>query len=213
MQIFWYGQACFKILSQDLVLITDPYSRKIGLTPPRVKANFVTVSHNHLSHNNIETIRGNPIVFNGPGEYETKNLRCTGISTFHDKNEGRKLGPNVVYIIELEKIKICHLGDLGHLPSSQQIEKINGIDILMVPVGETNMISIKEAISLINELEPRIVIPMHYKLKGLKRKLSSLSKFCTEWGVKETKPEEKLVIKKKNLPQEEIETVILKNHG
>lgn len=210
MRIFWHGQACFKILGKDVILITDPFHKKIGLVPPRIKADIVTVSHNHPSHSNVASVRGNPKVIFGPGEYEIKKVNISGISTFHDRQEGKKLGLNTVYVIEIEDIKICHLGDIGHVLTDAQLDQINGVDILMIPTGQTNQISIKEAIQIINEIEPKIVIPMHYKIPGLKATLSSLNKFCDEMGLGKKEVWDKLRIKKKDLPKEETKVVILK---
>lgn len=209
MHISWYGQSCFKILGKDVVLITDPPNKKIGINSPRTRADIVTISHNHISHNNTEQIKDKPKIIDTPGEFNVKGVNIYGIPTFHDKNEGQKLGPNNVFVIEIEKIKLCHLGDLGHKLSDSQLNMIDGIDILMVPVGETNLISMKEVIETINAIEPKIIIPMHYKIIGLKNKLSSLNKFCEEMSLKSKKAVPKLSIKYKDLPKTESEVVIL----
>ncbi|MBU4143035.1 MBL fold metallo-hydrolase, partial [Patescibacteria group bacterium] len=136
MVITWYGQSCFKIQSGEIVIFTDPFDKEIGLTPPRGQANIVTVSHNHLDHNNCEALTGESLVVKGPGEYESGGVEINGIFSFHDDKEGKERGVNTIYAIEIEGIKICHLGDLGQSKlTAEQVEKINGIDILMIPVG------------------------------------------------------------------------------
>jgi len=209
MHISWHGQSCFKLQGKDVVLITDPPSKKVGVSSPRTKADIVTISHNHLSHNSLDNIKEDPKIIDTPGEYNIKGINIYGIPSFHDKQEGEKLGPNTIFLIKMEKIKLCHLGDLGHKLSASQIEMIDGVDILMLPVGETNLISIKEAIEIINVIEPKITIPMHYGVKGLENKLSPLSKFREEMGLKSKVAIPKLVVKYKDLPTTDSEVVIL----
>lgn len=209
MHISWHGQSCFKIQGKDATLITDPPNKKVGIKSPSTKADIVTISHNHLSHNNIDKIKEGPEIINTPGEYNVKGVNVYGIASFHDKKEGEKLGPNNIFVVEMDKIKICHLGDLGHKLTNEQVEMIDGIDILMIPVGETNLIDIKEVVEIINSIEPKIIIPMHYDIKGLQNKLSPLSKFCKEMSLKSNKALPKLSIKYKNLPTTETEIKIL----
>lgn len=214
MHIYWYGHSCFKIQTGETVIFTDPYQKEIGLTPPRTKANIVTVSHNHKGHNNIEAVADeNTLVLTSPGEYESRGIEICGTPSFHDNQEGKKAGPNTIFVFQIEEMRLCHLGDLGQALDEKQLEKINGVDILLLPVGETNTTSCKEAVKLIYEIEPRIVIPMHYKIKGLKYKISEIDRFCKEMGVKKNNALDKLLIKKKLLPTEEIQTIILKNLG
>lgn len=209
MHISWHGQSCFKIQGKDVILVTDPPNKKVGINSPRTKADVVTISHNHLSHNNLEKIKEKPKIINTPGEYNIKGINIYGILSFHDKHEGAKLGSNNIFVIEMDKIKICHLGDLGHKLSNTQIEMVDGVDILMIPVGEANLISIKEVVEIINAIEPKIIIPMHYSVEGLKNKLSPLSKFSKEMSLKSKKAIPKLVIKHKDLPTTESEIIIL----
>lgn len=209
MHIIWHGQSCFKIQGKEAILITDPFGKETGLKPIRSHADIITISHNHPSHNNWQTIKDSPKIILGPGEYDIKKVNILGISSFHDKKEGGKFGLNTIYLIEMDGIRICHLGDLGHKLSDTQLDQIDGVDILMIPVGETNLISVREAIEIINEIEPKIVIPMHYKIPRLKAKLAKLEKFCNEMGVKAKNTIPKLTIKQKDLPKEEQEVIIL----
>ncbi|MEW6407269.1 MAG: MBL fold metallo-hydrolase [Patescibacteria group bacterium] len=214
MHIFWYGQSCFKIQTNNTIIFTDPYQKEIGLTPPRTKANIVTVSHQHEDHNNVEAVADeNTLVITTPGEYESKGVEICGIPSFHDSQEGKKSGANIIFIFETEGIRVCHLGDLGHLLTDEQLEKINGVDILFLPVGEGYTISVKETIKIVSQIEPKIIIPMHYKIRGLKYKLSEVDKFCKETGVKKNNLLDKFLAKKKNLPTEETQIIILKNLG
>jgi len=214
MNIIWYGQSCFKIQSKDIVLITDPFDKKIGLRPPFGSADIVTISHNHYDHNNFQVIKNNPFIIDSAGEYEIKKVTIKGIDSYHDNQEGKERGRNIIYVTEMEGIKICHLGDFGQdALINGQLEKIGQIDILFIPVGGVFTIDWKLASSIISQIEPRIIIPMHYKISGVKGellKLDTVDKFCKERGVSSKEAVNKFSIKKKDLPQEGSETVIMK---
>lgn len=211
MVITWYGQSCFKIQSGETVLFTDPFAKEIGLTPPRAQANIVTISHNHFDHNNSEALTGEPLVIEGPGEYESKGVDIKGILSFHDDKEGKERGTNTIYVIEIEGMKICHLGDLGQAKlTAQQVERIDGVDILMIPVGGTNTIDEEMAAEIINQIEPRIVIPMHYKIPGLTSKIEGVDAFLKEMGVAKKETVDKLTLKKKDLPEGDMQVVVMR---
>jgi L-ascorbate metabolism protein UlaG (beta-lactamase superfamily) len=213
MTISWLGQSCFKIVGKDVSLLTDPYGAMTGLKMPRTSADIVTVSHDHEDHNNIEAVRGEdgkePFLITRPGEYEVKGVFVYGIPFWHDKEEGKERGESVAYRIEMEGISIAHLGDLGHTLNEEQVAKLDGVDILLIPVGGKWTIGAREAAEIINEIEPRIVIPMHYKIPGLKIDLEAVDKFLKEMGASRAEHMPKLKITKKDLPQEETKTIIL----
>ncbi len=212
MVITWYGQSCFKIQSGDTVLITDPFDKAIGLMPPRGQVNVVTISHQHYDHNNIESLASaNPFIIEGPGEYEVKGINILGIQTHHDAKEGKERGNNTTYLIEMESIKICHLGDLGQEKlTNEQLELLDGVDILMIPVGGIYTLDGEGAADIINQIEPKIVIPMHYKIKELTIKIDGVEEFLKEMGVAKKEAVDKLTIKKKELPEEDTEVVVMK---
>jgi len=217
MNITWYCQSCFKLQSKDIVLITDPFDKKIGLKPPFGAADIVTISHNHYDHNNSQVIKGEPFIVDGEGEYEIKKVSIRGIESCHDNNKGADRGFNIIYVIEMEDISICHLGDLGQETlASNQLEKIGRVDILFIPIGGVFTIDWKSANNIISQIDPRIIIPMHYKIPGgigdLK-KLDDKEKFCKEHGIQSNDIVEKFSIKKKELPQEDVKVVILKPVG
>lgn len=210
MYITWLGQSCFKIQGKETTLVTDPYGLKHGLKLPKITAEIVTVSHDHDDHNNAKAVLGQPFIISGPGEYEIKSVFIQGILSYHDKKEGKERGLNTIYLIELEGISIAHLGDLGHLLADKDLEKLEGVDILMIPVGGTYTLNAKEASETISQIEPRIIIPMHYKIPGLKLPIDSLNKFCQEMGVAQSAIQDRLRISLKELPQEETKVVLLK---
>lgn len=214
MNIVWYGQSCFRIQSKDVTLVTDPFDKKIGLRPPFGAANIVTISHDHIDHNNHEVLKGEYSVVDSAGEYEIDKVVIKGIDSFHDNSEGKERGPNVIYKIEMEDLKICHLGDFGQANFlNGQLEKIGQVDILFIPIGGVGTIDWKTAQDIINEIEPRIVIPMHFKIKGLAgefSKLDTAEKFCKENGVSLNEAVDKLSLKKKELPQDEAKVILMK---
>ena len=216
MQIFWHGQAFFQIIAkrgkeEKLTIAIDPFSGEIGLRVPSVQADILLISHDHRDHNNVKAIKGTPFLINGPGEYEIKGTFIQGIPAYHDKSQGKERGRVTIYTIEAEGMRLCHLGDLGQKEfTSEQIEKIGDCDILMVPVGAVYTISGAEAVKIISQIEPKIVIPMHYHLPKLKLKLESLDKFLKAMGKKDIAPESKLLIKEKDLQTGETKTIILK---
>jgi len=228
MQIIWHGQSFFQILvskgKESIVKIAvDPYDEQIGLKPPVLEADILLITHNHYDHNNVKTIKGAPFLISGPGEYEIKDVFIQGIPSFHDNTQGNEKGENTIYTLEAEGIKICHLGDLGQKElTDEQLEKIGEVDILLIPVGGVYTISAKEATKVISQIEPKILIPMHYHIPysgrrpdgsyrpKLKIKLDALDKFLKMMGVKTPEVSKKLSLSQKNLPTEGMKIIILK---
>lgn len=214
MKITWHGQSCFRLLVKSnnggkITLLIDPYDKKIGLTPPRGAADIVLITHDHPDHNNLETVSNTPFIINGPGEYDVKGVYIKGIYSYHDNSKGTERGANTIYVIEVEDLKICHLGDLGQKElADTQLEKIGEIDILMVPVGGTFTINSEEAVKIINQIEPSIVIPMHYKIPGITIKLDEVKDFLKEIGLQPETTEE-INVKKLDLG-EDMKVMVLK---
>lgn len=212
MQIQWLGQSCFKIQTktkeQEVTVVTDPFADSIGLKMPKFQADMVTISHDHDDHNNIEAIRGEPFVVTNPGEYETKGVFVYGLPAWHDEENGKKRGAVTMYKINSEDINILHLSDLGHSLSDEQIEKIGEVDILLIPVGGEVTLSNQKITEMISEIEPRIVIPMHYQLPGLKMKLNDVNSFIRSSGLP-SETIDKLKISKKDLIGEGTKIIIL----
>lgn len=210
MTINWYGQACFRLESKGISILIDPFPKEIGLRPPRLNDNIYLVTHEHYDHNNIDNASAESFVVRGPGEYEKSGVYIEGIKSFHDNVDGKQRGLNTIYIIRLDDLRICHLGDLGqHELTDEQVEAVDEVDVLMVPVGGVYTIDGSQAVKIINQIEPKIIIPMHYKVVGLTIDLEGPQKFLKEIGIK---PEEveTLKIAKKNLPTEEIKLLMFK---
>jgi L-ascorbate metabolism protein UlaG (beta-lactamase superfamily) len=200
MDITWLGHSCFKIKGSHATVITDPYSPDLGYKLGKPSARIVTVSHQHPGHSYVQGIGGQPKVVNRPGEYEISGVLIIGIATFHDGERGKKRGKNTVYLMEIDEISVCHLGDLGHVLSAEQVEEIDNVDVLLLPVGGVSTINAPMAAEVVRQLEPKAVIPMHYKTPALGLELEPVDRFLKEIGAKQVEPLPKLSLTKSNLP-------------
>jgi L-ascorbate metabolism protein UlaG (beta-lactamase superfamily) len=216
MQIYWLGQSCFRIDSaknkqETAKIVINPFSEEIGLKLPLLEADILLISRDHYDHNNIGRVKGNPFLIQEPGEYEIKDVFVRAIPVLHDDSQEGERDKNIIFTIETEELKLCHLGDLVQKRlKDEQIEKIGSVDILMIPVGGHYTIDGHEAQGIIAQIEPKIVIPMHYFLPRLKIKLEGLEKFLKVMGrEKVVETEKKLKIQKKDLPTKETEIVVL----
>ncbi len=224
-KISWRGQSCFEISvsnskDHEANIIIDPFDEEIGLRVPNLSGDVLLITHNHHDHNNVKAVKPDPFIIKGPGEYEVKGVFVQGILSSHDEKEGKDLpsvkagkGKNTIYTIEAEDMKFCHLGDLGQKElTSEQLDKIGTVDVLMIPVGgEGYTISSVEAMKIVSQIEPKIVIPMHYEIPKLKIKLDPVEKFLKAMG-KNTGavvPQEKFLAKESTMPKEGTEVVVL----
>ena len=210
MEIRYLGHSSFLIQTKSVNIVCDPYGADLGLKfPSGVKADIVTISHDHYDHNNLKDISGNPYIIKEPGEFEIKGVNIFGVSSFHDNNEGKDHGMNTMFLIEVEGVTICHLGDLGQALSTNQINELDGVDVLLIPVGGTYTLNAKEAEEVILQIEPKIVIPMHYGVPGLKENLSPVADFLKEMGKENIEVQNKLTIKSSLDLSEETQIVVL----
>lgn len=213
MNIVWYGQSCFKIQGKDIALVTDPFDKETGLKPPSGTADIVTISHEHFDHSNRDAIKGEPFVIDGPGEYEIKKVMVRGIESYHNMEKGAERGMNTIFTIIMDDIRICHLGDLGQKSlEADQLKAIGEVDVLFVPVGGFFTINSKEADAVISQIEPRIIVPMHYRIEGVKgdlTKLDDIKSFCQDHNLDPKGTVSKISIKKKDLPEEEPQYIVM----
>lgn len=169
MKLKWLGHASFLITSNEgYKIITDPYqSGSFGGTlrygPIKETADVVTVSHNHVDHGYTRGISGKPQIVSRTGTYPIDNITIKGIATAHDAQGGNLRGENVVFVINVDDLAVCHLGDLGHLLSDDQLTQIAPVNVLLIPVGGTFTIDAEEATTLMEKMNPKITIPMHYR--------------------------------------------------
>jgi L-ascorbate metabolism protein UlaG (beta-lactamase superfamily) len=160
----------------------------------------VTLSHFHPGHSYIEGVANEPKQIKSPGEYEIGGTFITGVATFHDNKKGELKGKNTIYVIEMDGITLCHLGDLGHPLSPHLVEELGDVDILFLPVGEVSTIPVDTAVEIVRQLEPPIVIPMHYKTEAFTGNLSLVGKFLDKMRIRELEAKPKLSITSSSLP-------------
>jgi L-ascorbate metabolism protein UlaG (beta-lactamase superfamily) len=226
--------------NSQIKIVIDPFSEELGLKIPKLEDDIVLMTHNHYSHNSVKAVSGNPstgpgqapFLISGPGEYEIRNVFIQGIasstgvladngaedkirrkqtSSIYVDRKGKEHVENIIYTIETEDLKLCHLGNLIQKElTEEQLEEIGDIDILMIPIGGAGTISAKEALRIMAQIEPKITIPMYYALPKLKIKLDGLDKFLKPLGIKSITPEPKLTIKQKDISVEEAKVVVLK---
>lgn len=206
MQITWHGQYAVKIVSKDEVIILDPYSPEVGLPPFRSKATLVGLtnpSEKTMSH--ISGVQGEPLVLATPGEYSVRGFTLHALG-WHDANGNERN----LQLWNIEDVCLLHVGALDRDLTDEELQILErvGIDILLLPVGGGSGLALKQALNLMTTVEPRIVIPIHYRLPGLKEELEPVDKFAKELGVT-VSPIDKFTVKANKLPPDEMETVIL----
>jgi L-ascorbate metabolism protein UlaG (beta-lactamase superfamily) len=200
MEITWLGHSCFLIRGKEKTILTDPCHPDLGYSLGDPEADIVTVSHFHRGHSYVEGVGNAPRQIRSPGEYEIGGTFITGVASFHDDKKGEVRGRNTIYIIEMDDITLCHLGDLGHPLDSHLVEEIGDIGILFLPVGEVSTIPIDTAMEIVRQLEPPIVIPMHYKTEVFTGNLSPVDKFLDAMRIREPEARPKLSITSSSLP-------------
>ncbi len=218
MDIYWLGQACIKLKGKNATILIDPYDpQMVGLKLPKdMSADMVLITHDHQDHNFSSVTTGikteKPMVFSDPGEYEVAGVVVTGVSSFHDNSEGSERGVNTIFQLMFDRLNMVHLGDLGqHELTETQIAQIGEVDILFVPVGGKYTIDGKAAGAIVSQLEPKIIIPIHYKIEGLKFELDGVEQFLKEMGAEGVIPQPKLSITKDKLPEEPLVVVLAKS--
>jgi L-ascorbate metabolism protein UlaG (beta-lactamase superfamily) len=205
MDLTWLGHSCFRLRGKDATLLTDPPAPSTGYALGRLTADIVTLSHHHAGHDYIKVVGGEPKVVDGPGEYEIQQILITGVQTYHDRERGKRLGRNTAYLITLDDVHFCHLGDLGDVLDERAQEALNGADVLLVPVGGGNALDAEQAVEVIAQIEPRLIVPMHYRTPAYKpngAELDPVEKFCHEMGVEVAEPLPKVAITRATLPTE-----------
>jgi len=200
MEISWLGHSCFRIKGSHATIITDPYPPTLGYSLGKPTARIVTVSHQHPGHSYVQGVGGEPRLVTGPGEYEISGVLIIGIATFHDGEKGRKRGKNTVYLMQVDEVSVCHLGDLGHVLTAEQVEELGDVDVLLLPVGGVSTINASMAAEVVRQIEPKVVVPMHYKTEALSWELEPVERFLKEIGVEQVASQPKLSFTKSSLP-------------
>jgi len=207
MTIEWFGKTCVRIITHDSTVVIDPIGPKDGLRQPRFSPDLLLLTNPSVD---TSSVSGQPFIIRGPGEYEVKKTFVYGIPVAHDeKGKSNDDGPTTLYFIEAEGISLAHLGSLGNQLGNGELERLEGVDILFIPVGGHSVLSAEKASAVISAVEPRIVIPTQYKIPGHKETLDTVNAFAKEMGVKDSETTEKFKISQKDLPQDNMKIVIL----
>lgn len=214
MQINWHGLSCFEMTAAsvegEVKIVTDPYANETGLRFPRtLEAQVVLVSHNEIDANNLSAIAGSPYVIDMPGEFEVRGVFFFGMSAPLNREEKGKHIVNHLFRIEVEGMHIAHLGAIDRVLTDEELQGLENIDILMVPVGGGRVLSPKLAAEVIAQIEPRVVIPMTFDISNLKEKLESIDVFCKELGACRREEMNKYKVSRKDLPEEDMLIVTL----
>ena len=209
MEIKFYGQACFSITKGGVTVVTDPFSEAIGLKLPGLQADAVTVSHDAPAYNHVAAIDGAPSVFSWPGEYETRGIHFKLIHSFHNHKDDEEQLENNISVLHWDGIRLCHLGAQGTKLTLEQLEQVGEVDILFVPVGGQGCLDAKKAKEVVEQIEPRIVIPMCYDTDGNQLGLSSLEAFLQVMGAKTDEPMVTFKVKRSEFPEDNSKLLVL----
>lgn len=203
LRIRWHGHSCFEI-TNEVTIVTDPHDGKsIGIHPPTVQGDIILVSHDHFDHNSVKTVeKENSTVITDIEERTVSGVKIRGVSAYHDEVKGAKRGKDNIYIFTVDGITFCHLGDLGHVLDEETTKKIGKIDILFIPVGGTYTIDAEAAWEVIKSIQPKIIIPMHYKIEGLSLPIAPVDNFLEKGDYKILKVGNEIDIEKEELPME-----------
>ena len=158
MEILWYGHSCFRLRTRGAIVVTDPCGKGVGYNVPKMRADIVTISHNHFDHNNAAAVQGDPKVIKEAGVREVRGITFRGIMSAH----GFMRGPNIIFCFEVDGVRLCHLGDLARVLTEQQVEEIGEVDVLFIPVGGLTTINAPKARQVCEQLSPLVAIPMQF---------------------------------------------------
>ncbi len=201
MDISWLGHSCFRLRSADLVVVTDPYPVSLGLAPETRPATVVTVSNTHPNHSNAGEVRGAPKVFDSAGEYEYSGVAVRGVMTPLPEGTPPERR-NVAYSIEIDGVNICHLGDITSPLTTRQVDELAPVDVLLLPAGGGCTMALDQALQTMQDLDPKVVIPMHHSIPGVDVPLQGVEDFLGRMGLSEAAPQPRLSVTTSNLGQD-----------
>jgi L-ascorbate metabolism protein UlaG (beta-lactamase superfamily) len=202
MELTWIGHSCFRLRGRDLTLLTDPVAPGLGYAGARLEADVVTVSHDEPNHSAVSAVAGTPYVVRGPGEYELRGAMITGVATPRRPGEGRDVPRNTAYVFELDDVSVCHLGDLTSPLTADQVAVVKDADVLLVPVGGHCTIDAAQAAEVVAQVEPKLVVPMHYRTPAAALDLDPVDRFCREMGTADPQPQSRLNVTRGSLPDQ-----------
>jgi L-ascorbate metabolism protein UlaG (beta-lactamase superfamily) len=208
MEIYWLGHGCFRLRGRDATVLLDPCPPSTGYKIGRVPADLVTISRNHPESNHRDAAQNEPKFVERPGEFEIAGVMVTGIAT-DEKDRDDGYSRNIAYVVDIDDIRVCHLGDLQQVPTGDEVEELSA-DILLLPVGGGRVLDAEKAAEIVSLLEPKIVIPMLYKTEATNGEFETVDRFIKEMGVETKTPEQRLNISKSGLPSDT--TLIILNY-
>ncbi len=216
MEITYFGLNSVRLRGREAAVLIDPYDPKLGLSPVRLNVQVVVLTHDDPTHFSMQGLGNEYHLVSGAGEFEIKGIALHGIQTYHDRKKGAERGKNTVFVIEVDDLRVCHLGHLGHALDEAQLDAIGSkVDVLCVPVGDGSHINATEATEIVNQIEPKLVVPISYKLPGLSllaQNLEGVEKFAKEMGATDLTPQPKLQLTS-SPTTEETKLVILEARG
>lgn len=211
MDITWLGHSCFRLHDADMVVVTDPYPASIGLRVDNRPASVVTVSNSHPNHSHSETIEGGPKIFAAPGEYEYNGVTVRGVMT--PLAEGQPIEErSVAFTIDIGNINICHLGDISMPLNTHLIDELKPVDVVLVPTGGHCTLDVDQVYQTLQDLDAKVVIPMHYKTPGVNVEVDPIDNFVRRMGLDEVQPQPRLVVTTASLGTD-MRVVVMTNQG
>lgn len=216
MNIQYYGDYCFKITTkpngratEDVIIVTDVPEKGLGLRAPQGESDIVLLSHQSFEAEELAVVKGEPVKIFAPGEYSAKGVAIMGFQSARDTDGGAQRGQNTIFLFETEEMRLCFLGALGDEPAADVIERLSGVDVLFVPVGGEDTLPVNAIDELVRKIEPKTVIPMHYKIAGMTTSLPDEKPFCKVMGNCPKETLAKWNVKKKDLEGKNLEVVLL----
>lgn len=201
MKIKWLGHSAFVLTSDaGTRVLTDPYkSAMVGYGPIKEEVEVVTISHDHDDHNCLDGLPSGHEDVTAAGKHNVAGLDITSVKTFHDSHQGKERGRNIVHIVTMDGIRVAHLGDLGHVLSDDELKAIGKVDVVLIPVGGHFTIEPKDAMAVVRQLRPSVVIPMHFKTPRLAFPIKQVEDFLSLAGKHERPGKSEIEIKKEDL--------------
>jgi len=211
MKIKWLGHASFLITAENgTKIVTDPYTtgERLKYAPVNESADVVTISHEHGDHNNLASVKGKPQAIKGTVSTSVKGIEIKGIAAFHDDAQGKQRGTNTIFCFNIDGVRVCHMGDLGHQLSDKQIAEVGKVDVLLTPVAGTYTIDAKTATELMNKLKPKVTIPMHFRNPKCDYPVTTVDEFTKDKKNVKVMDASEIEFKKGKLPENQI--IVLK---
>ncbi len=202
MDLVFLGHSSFRLHADGMVVVTDPFPEEIDLRMDARSAAVVTVSNTHPNHSAADTVAGEPRIFRAPGEYEYNGIIVRGVMTPLPSGVSHE-HRNVAYTIEIDGVNVCHLGDLALPLATRQIDELKPVDVVLVPVGGHCAVNLDQALQTVQDLDPRIVIPMHFAHGQSGVSLDGPEGFLRRLGQDELQPQPRLVVTASNLPSDQ----------